>query len=106
MARSSTGDAPAYRPLAAPWEAALELFRFAGAWAPPPADVVAGSNIDGFDLEMTTTSGERIWVSLSTSTLFYRVLGNTVPQQVHLPLLGQAQGSLPSKPPPAGILLD
>ncbi|HTI54807.1 MAG TPA: hypothetical protein VMC04_11280 [Verrucomicrobiae bacterium] len=42
MARSSTGDAPAYRPLAAPWEAALELFRFAGAWSPPPADVVAG----------------------------------------------------------------
>lgn len=42
MARSSTGPAPAYRPLAAPWEAALELFRFAGAWAPPPADIVAG----------------------------------------------------------------
>ena len=42
MARSSTGPAPAYRPLAAPWEAALELFRFAGASAPLPADVHAG----------------------------------------------------------------
>jgi PAS domain S-box-containing protein len=33
------------------------------------AGVLAGSNIDGFDLEMTTTSGDRIWVSLSTSTV-------------------------------------
>lgn len=33
------------------------------------AGVLAGSNIDGFDLEMTTTAGERIWVSLSTSTI-------------------------------------
>ena len=31
--------------------------------------VLGGSNIDGFDLEMTTTSGDRIWVSLSTSTV-------------------------------------
>jgi hypothetical protein len=42
LARSSTGPAPAYRPLAAPWEAALELFRFAGAWAPPPDDISVG----------------------------------------------------------------
>lgn len=42
MARSSAGLAPDYRPLAAPWTAALELFRFAGAWAPPPADIDAG----------------------------------------------------------------
>ena len=42
MARSSAGPAPDYRPLAAPWTAALELFRFAGAWAPPPADVHVG----------------------------------------------------------------
>ena len=41
MGRSST-DGPEYRPLAAPWESALELFQFAGAWAPPPADVHAG----------------------------------------------------------------
>jgi hypothetical protein len=41
LGRSST-DGPEYRPLAAPWESALELFRFAGAWAPPPADVHAG----------------------------------------------------------------
>ena len=42
MARSSTSGALAYRPLEAPWEPALELFRFAGAWAPPPADLGAG----------------------------------------------------------------
>jgi PAS domain S-box-containing protein len=33
------------------------------------AGVLGGSNIDGLDLEMTTTSGDRIWVSLSTSTV-------------------------------------
>ena len=42
MGRSNTSGALAYRPLNAPWEAALELFRFAGAWAPSPADVAAG----------------------------------------------------------------
>ena len=42
MGRSNTAGAPAYRPLTASWEPALELFRFAGAWAPPPADVHAG----------------------------------------------------------------
>ena len=31
--------------------------------------VLGGSNIDGFDLEMRTTSGDQIWVSLSTSTV-------------------------------------
>jgi hypothetical protein len=42
LGRSSAGDAPAYRPLAAPWETAFDLFRFAGAWAPPAADVHIG----------------------------------------------------------------
>lgn len=42
MGRSSTGGTLAYRPLGAPWGGALELFRFAGAWAPPPADLQAG----------------------------------------------------------------
>ena len=42
MGRSSAGSALVYRPLTAPWAEALELFRFAGAWAPPPADVRAG----------------------------------------------------------------
>lgn len=42
MARSNTHGALAYRPLPAPWEQGLELFRFAGAWAPRPADVHAG----------------------------------------------------------------
>ncbi|MEX2224584.1 MAG: hypothetical protein WEG40_22595 [Candidatus Rokuibacteriota bacterium] len=42
MGRSNPTGALAYRPLAASWEPALELFRFAGAWAPPPADVHAG----------------------------------------------------------------
>ena len=42
MGRSSPSGTLAYRPLTAPAEAALELFRFAGAWAPPPADVFAG----------------------------------------------------------------
>jgi PAS domain S-box-containing protein len=40
-----------------------------GAIADVVAGVLRGSNIDGFDLEMTTTSGDRIWVSLSTSTV-------------------------------------
>ena len=42
MARSSPSGTLAYRTLTPPWEAALELFRFAGAWAPPPTDVFAG----------------------------------------------------------------
>ena len=42
MGRSNGSGTLAYRPLAAPWEAALELFRFAGAWAPPLDDVSAG----------------------------------------------------------------
>jgi hypothetical protein len=42
LGRSNPSGTLAYRPLTAPWEAALELFRFAGAWAPPPADVFAG----------------------------------------------------------------
>ena len=32
----------AYRPLTAPWGLALELFRFAGAWAPPSERIEAG----------------------------------------------------------------
>jgi hypothetical protein len=31
-----------YRPLVAPWDPALELFRFAGAWAPPPEQIASG----------------------------------------------------------------
>jgi hypothetical protein len=42
LGRSNGSGTLGYRPLAAPWEAALELFRFAGAWAPPPDDVAAG----------------------------------------------------------------
>jgi hypothetical protein len=42
LGRSNPSATLAYRPLTAPWEPALELFRFAGAWAPPPTDVVAG----------------------------------------------------------------
>ncbi len=42
MGRSNGRVTLAYRPLAAPWEGALALFRFAGAWVPPPDDVVAG----------------------------------------------------------------
>ncbi len=42
MGRSNGGAAPEYRPLTVPWEPALDLFRFAGAWAPPVADVHAG----------------------------------------------------------------
>jgi hypothetical protein len=42
LARSSASAALAYRPLTPPWEQAVELFRFAGAWAPPAADVAAG----------------------------------------------------------------
>jgi hypothetical protein len=39
---SEAAGALAYRSLSAPWTAALELFRFAGAWAPPPPDLHAG----------------------------------------------------------------
>lgn len=42
MVRSRTGATLAYRPLTAPWGPALALFSFAGAWAPPVADVHAG----------------------------------------------------------------
>lgn len=42
MARSNASGTLAYRPLPASWEEALELFRFAGAWAPAPAAVHAG----------------------------------------------------------------
>lgn len=42
MARSNASATLAYRPLTPPWEEAAQLFRFAGAWAPPPADVAAG----------------------------------------------------------------
>jgi hypothetical protein len=42
LGRSSGHGPLAYRPLAPPWEGALELFRFAGAWAPPSTDVFAG----------------------------------------------------------------
>ncbi len=43
MARSSTASGEtSYRPLTAPWGPALELFRFAGAWAPAPEQIVAG----------------------------------------------------------------
>jgi len=31
--------------------------------------VLAGSNVDSFDLELSTTSGESVWVSASTSTV-------------------------------------
>ena len=42
MGRSSARGALAYQSLSAPWQVALELFRFAGAWTPPPADLHAG----------------------------------------------------------------
>ena len=42
MARSSTDAEVAYRALHAPWEAALSLFRFAGAWAPSLDRVARG----------------------------------------------------------------
>ncbi|HEY7202827.1 MAG TPA: hypothetical protein VIA61_00940 [Methylomirabilota bacterium] len=42
MGRSNGSGTLAYRSLTAPWEAAVELFRFAGAWAPAPEAVVAG----------------------------------------------------------------
>ena len=42
MARSSDWEQLAYRPLTAPWAAALELFRFAGAWAPLPETIDSG----------------------------------------------------------------
>jgi hypothetical protein len=42
LARSSTWAELTFRPLAAPWKEALDLFSFAGAWAPPVAGVEAG----------------------------------------------------------------
>ena len=42
MGRSNAANALAYRPITERWDAALELFRFAGAWAPPPAGLHAG----------------------------------------------------------------
>jgi hypothetical protein len=42
LARSEAWGQLAYRPLTAPWGPALELFRFAGAWAPPAEQVASG----------------------------------------------------------------
>ena len=42
MARSNPWSDLAYRSLEAPWSEALELFSFAGAWAPPPGSVESG----------------------------------------------------------------
>ena len=42
MGRSSAWGELVYRPLAAPWDPALELFRFAGAWAPAPEQIEYG----------------------------------------------------------------
>ncbi len=42
MARSEAWAELAYRPLSAPWGQALDLFRFAGAWAPPAEQVTSG----------------------------------------------------------------
>jgi hypothetical protein len=42
LERSKTWGELAFRPLAAPWREALELFDFAGASAPPPTGVDAG----------------------------------------------------------------
>jgi len=42
LGRSSAWGQLAYRPLTAPWADAVELFRFAGAWAPPPEHVDRG----------------------------------------------------------------
>ena len=42
MARSEAWGELAYRPLAAPWGPALDLFRFVGAWAPTPEHVESG----------------------------------------------------------------
>jgi hypothetical protein len=42
LARSESWAPLAYRPLTAPWEPALELFRFAGAWAPSGEHIDSG----------------------------------------------------------------
>ena len=42
MERSKASGDLAYRALAAPWGPALDLFRFAGAWAPPPEHLQSG----------------------------------------------------------------
>ena len=42
MARSNTWDGVAYRALSSPWDDALSLCAFAGAWAPPQGRIVAG----------------------------------------------------------------
>jgi hypothetical protein len=42
LERSKAWGELAYRPLTAPWLAGLELFRFAGAWAPPPEQIGSG----------------------------------------------------------------
>jgi len=42
LERSEVWGELVYRPLTAPWSAGLELFRFAGAWAPSPEQIVSG----------------------------------------------------------------
>jgi hypothetical protein len=41
LARSESWQGLQHRTLTAPWPAALDLFRFAGAWAPPAGDIDA-----------------------------------------------------------------
>ena len=49
MARSDAWDGLEHRPLTRPWQPALDLFSFAGAWAPPAGDVAAGWGAWGGD---------------------------------------------------------
>jgi hypothetical protein len=42
LGRSNGWEQLDYQPLSAPWASALTLFRFAGAWAPPPESIDSG----------------------------------------------------------------
>ena len=57
MARSSAWGEVSYRSLGAPWGDALELFRFAGAWAPEP---------EGIDCAWGAADGGRLCGALVT----------------------------------------
>ena len=51
MGRSKAWGELAYQALVTPWGPALDLFRFAGAWAPPPERVTSGwGTWDGTEL--------------------------------------------------------
>jgi hypothetical protein len=59
LGRSNAWGELVYRPLAMPWGSALDLFRFAGAWAPAPEQVQYGWGAEDGERLCGALVGER-----------------------------------------------